>query len=145
MTKYDSDDIDENLQAYSELFSFEKSTFMESNHFLCDVDPLEEESLILLGFKIHPNENPDYFLNNWWQVSGLGNLLFFLKPKFRVKKVRFLHNVRNIPKEEHMFLFIVMVEFSHKVGDQIYVLDYVQKSRSIGHIGFISVYKPIQV
>ena len=101
----------------------------------------DTESTILLGFKIHPSESSDYFLTNWREVSGLGNLLLFLSPKYGVKKIMFLHNEKDIPKEEDMFQFMVMLEIFHKNEDLIYLLDHVQKARALGHIGFVSVYK----
>ena len=123
------------------MFNLENSIFVESSYFVSDVETSGAESVILLGFKIHPNESSDYFLTNWREVSGLGNLLIFLYPKFGVKKIMFLHNVRDIPKEENMFQFVVMVEIIHKNDDLIYLLDFVQRARSLGHIGFLSLYK----
>ena len=123
------------------MFNLENSIFVESSYFVSDVETSGAESVILLGFKIHPNESSDYFLTNWREVSELGNLLIFLYPKFCVKKIMFLHNVRDIPKEENMFQFVVMVEIIHKNDDLIYLLDFVQRARSLGHIGFLSLYK----
>ena len=119
----------------------ESSIFVESSYFVSEVPTLDTQSIILLGFKIHPSESSDYFLTNWREVSGLGNLLLFLSPKYGVKKIMFLHNVKDIPKEENMFQFMVMLEISHKNEVLIFLLDYVQKARGLGHIGFGLVYK----
>ena len=108
------------------MFNLENSVFVESSYFVSDVETSGAESVLLLGFKIHQNESSDYFLTNWREVSGLGNILIFLHPKFGVKKIMFLHNVRSISKEENMFQFMVMLEIVHKNDDLIYLLDYVQ-------------------
>ena len=127
------------------MFSVENSTFIETRYFLSIQPTLDTRSFILIGYKIHPDDSTDYFISNWREVSGLGNMLLALSSTYSVKKVMFLHNENKVSKEQNMFQFLVMLEVSHKKEDLIYLLDYIQKAHSTGHIGFLSVYKEILI
>ena len=129
----------------NELFSIEISTFKETSYFVSDQQMLESQSVMMIGFKIHPNESTEFFLDNWREVSGLGNLLLFLSPNYCVRKIMFLENVKKIPKKEKMFQYCIMLSISHKPEDIIYLLDFVQKARNGDHVGFMAVYKEIPV
>ena len=123
----------------------QSSTFLEASYFLSNKPLLETQSFILIGFKIHPDDSSDYFISNWREVSGLGNLLLSLSSKFCVKKIMFLYNEDCIPKGKNIFKFLVMLEVSHKRKDLIYLLDIVQKFRQGRLNGFISVYQEIPI
>ena len=122
------------------MFSMEISTFQETSYFVANKEKLEAQSIMF-----HPNESSEFFLSNWREVSGLGNLLMFLSSKYSVKKIMFLENLKNITKKENMFQFLVILEISHRSEDLIYLLDFVQKARNGDHVGFMAVYKEIPV
>ena len=125
--------------------SVETSSFKETSYFLSE-EPLHEKcSNLLMGFRIHPNESSEFFRVNWREVSGLGNLLLFLRPRFSVMKIRFFENECLKPrgKKGNTFHFLVIIEISHRQEDLIYLLDYVQKARNGDHVGLMEVYEDI--
>ena len=103
----------------------------------------ERKCFLILGFKTPADGSVEYFEKNWKELTGLGNTLHFLSQKYFVRRVMFMKNMESVGRDENMFQFLLMLEVFHKQGDLIYLLDYVQKTRSWRNVGFISLYGEI--
>ena len=104
---------------------------------------LERKCFLVLGFKTPEDGSIEYFIQNWKELTGLGNFLLFLSPKYFVRRVIFMKNMASVGRDDNMFQFFLLLEVFHKQGDLIYLLDYVQKIRSWRNVGFISLYGEI--
>ena len=105
----------------------------------------ERKCFLILGFKTPAEEEGsiEHFLSNWKELTGLGNFLLFLSPKYFVRRVIFMKNMTNVGRDDNMFQFFLILEVFHKKEDIIYLLDYVQRIRSWRNVGFISLYGEI--
>ena len=100
---------------------------------------MNEKCFIVLGFNIAESDSYNFFMNNWRELSGLGNLLTCLTPKFFVGRVSFLVSSEFGKQKDH-FHFMVLVEIFFNAIDLIYLLDFVQQFRVRRNFGFISIY-----
>lgn len=100
---------------------------------------MNEKCFIVLGFNIPEPDSYDYFAKNWTELSGLGNILSFLTPKFFVNRVSFLVSSQ-FGKQMCHFHFMILVEVFFNAFDLIYLLDFVQQFRVKRNFGFISIY-----
>jgi len=136
--------------------SFSSQRFRELSHFQSNSELTGPKCCVILGFQLlagegmgscvadgHQEEGiggKDYFLANWEELSGLGNLLLFLsKNKFSVSQVTLLQNIEELV--EKFFNYIVKVEVVFEEAMLIYLLDYVQRAREGRNSGHISVYQ----
>ena len=99
----------------------------------------QEKCFIVLGFNLPESDSYSYFMENWRDLTGLGNLLSFLTPKYFIGRVSLLTN-SGFDKPKFHFHFIVLVEIFFNRQDYIYLLDYVQKFRVKRNFGYISIY-----
>ena len=60
-----------------------------------------------------------------------------------MRKVLFFKNMEIVARDDNMFQFLLMLEVFHSDGDQIYLLDYVQKIRCWRYVGFVSIYREL--
>ena len=134
--------------------------FREISHFRSNSELTGLKCSVILGFQILPGEGKDvnfdgnggdggsegrdYFLANWEELSGLGNLLLFLsKKRFSVCQVTLLQNIEEVVGE--FFKYIVQVDVIYEKAMLIYLLDYVQRAREGRNSGHISVYQEISL
>ena len=100
---------------------------------------MNEKCFIVLGFNIPEEDSYNYFVTNWRELSGIGNILSFLTPKFFVNRVSFLVSSQ-FGKQKCHFHFMILVEVFFNAFDLIYLLDFVQQFRVKRNFGFISIY-----
>ena len=120
-------------------------SFIEMSHFHSDKQLTGEKCFIILGFKMLDDCGQEQFLADWKEVSGLGNLLLFLSPKFGVKQAMLLKNMEPVQLVGDMFNYMVMVEVFYQKDMLIYLLDYVQRIRDGRNTGHVSVYQEMQI
>ena len=126
-------------------FKIQTSSFKEISHFQSNEKSYGQKCFVILGFKMFLDGSQDYFLSNWKELSGLGNLLLFLSPKYQVGQVMLLQNMASMHMVEDMFNFLVVVEVFYKKDILIYLLDYVQRSREGRNTGYVSVYREMEI
>ena len=123
--------------------NFETSTsfFHEMSSFKSNLNgnAFQEKCFIVLGFNLPESDSYSYFMANWRDLTGLGNLLSFLTPKYFIGRVSLLNN-SDFEKPKYHFHFIVLVEIFFNRQDYIYLLDYVQQFRVKRNFGYISIY-----
>ena len=122
---------------------FETSTsfFHEMSSFKSNLNgnAFQEKCFIVLGFNLPESDSYSYFMENWRDLTGLGNLLSFLTPKYFIGRVSLLMN-SNFENPKYHFHFIILVEIFFNRQDYIYLLDYVQQFRVKRNFGYISIY-----
>ena len=118
-------------------------SFKELCHFTSSRKPIGQKCFVILGFKLLGGG--DYFLSNWKELSGLGNLLFFLSPTFLVGHVKLLQNIKPLHLVGDMFNYMVIVEVFYQKDKLIYLLDYVQRAREERNTGHASVYHKMEI
>ena len=132
--------------------NFETSTsiFQEMSCFKSNLNcnAFQEKCFIVIGFNLPDMDAYEYFMENWRELTGVGNLLTFLTPQYFIGRVSLLSN-STFEKPRSHFHFIVLVEIFFNRPDYIYLLDYVQQFRVKRNFGFISIYgefpaEPIQ-
>ena len=99
----------------------------------------ERKCVIIIGFNILEEDSYNYFVDNWRELSGLGNVLDFLTPKYFVSRVSLLINSEFTKNDGHLH-FMVLVELFFNANDLIYLLDFVQKFRNKRNTGYVSIY-----
>ena len=120
-------------------------SFREMSHFRSKKQLIGQKCFIILGFKMLNGCDQEQFLSNWKEVSGLGNLLLFLSPKFGVKQAMLLQNMEPFHLVGDMFNYMVLVEVFYQKGMLIYLLDYVQRLMDGRNTGHVSVYQEMQI
>ena len=120
--------------------------FKEISHFQSSKQPSGQKCFVVLGFKMFLDGGQDYFLSNWKELSGLGNLLLFLSTKnYLVGQVMLLQNIEPVNLVRDMFNHMVLVEVFYSKDMLIYLLDYVQRTRDGRNTGHVSVYHEIEI
>ena len=118
------------------------STFYEYCCFKSNLNGnvFQNKCFIIFGFNIPEEDSFHYFISNWQELTGLGNLLSFLTPTYFVNRVSLLVNSIFKHYQNGQFHFMLVVEIFFNEFDLIYLLDFVQQFRVKRNLGFISVY-----
>ena len=119
--------------------------YKEISYFQSSEQFFGHKCFVILGFKLFLGGCDNYFMSNWRELCGLGNMLLFLSNKFQVGKVMLLQKVDNLESSGDMFDFMVMVEVFYRMDILVYLLDYVQRTKHSRNTGHVSVYREVQV
>ena len=133
----------QDLKIEESCFEASVANFLEISLFKSTENVLDRKCFLVLGFKTPEDGSIDYFISNWRELTGLGNILLFLSQKYVVRRVMFMKNMASVGRDDNMFQFLLMLEVFHKQGDLIYLLDFVQQNRNWRNVGFISLYGEI--
>ena len=136
-----SEDAMDVMEEKESKFKTSTAFFHEMSSFKSNLNgnAFQEKCFIVLGFNLPESDSYSYFMENWRDLTGLGNLLSFLTPKYFIGRVSLLTN-SGFYKPKFHFHFIVLVEIFFNRQDYIYLLDYVQKFRVKRNFGYISIY-----
>ena len=123
-------------------------SFRELSHFHSDKKQRGQKCFVILGFNLLGAGGQDYFLSNWKELSGLGNLLLFcsvVSNRFLVGHVKLLQNIDSLHMVGAFFNYMVVVEVFYQRDKLVYLLDYVQRAKERRNTGHVSVYQEINI
>jgi len=153
--QYDEGDI-QNVNEINKLYILSTSCYEELSLFAPILLPSAPNfSVLMMTFKWTDEDDTDYFINNWTQLCGLGNLLSHLLAEYQIGQVKFMkkktidfrnhYGEKRSEKENMCPTFIVTVEVFHEENQFINLVDYVQRTRERRNTGHLGIYFSTQL